>query len=89
MHDYFLKFSSEGEANAVLFEGVERQNKYTAIDVIGTIYKPTGNTITTDDDTVPEMAAINGWHVNVRNKTEAPELDRFSVVVNTPVRVWA
>ena len=89
MYDYLLKFRSEAEANAVLFEGVDRQNKYTAIDVIGTIYKPTGNTITTDDVKEPEMAAIDGWHVNVRSETESPELDQFSVVVNTPVRVWA
>ena len=89
--DYFLRFADEAEANGVLFEGdgEERRAKYTAIDVIGTIYKPTGNMIDTDEGEAPEMAPIDGWHVNVRHMGEALELAPFQVYPATPVRMWA
>jgi hypothetical protein len=63
--------------------------KYTAVDVIGTIYKPTGIINTTAEGDVPEMAPIEGWHVNVRHAGEATELDAFVVQVDNPVRMWA
>lgn len=89
--DYFLRFADETEANGVLFEGdgEERRANYTAIDVIGTIYKPTGNMLTTDEGPVDEMAPIPGWHVNVRHMGEALELAPFQVYPATPVRMWA
>ena len=37
-----------------------------ALDVIGTIYKPTGKTLTVDGMEVPEMAPIAGYHANLR-----------------------
>ena len=37
-----------------------------ALDVIGTIYKPTGNILTVDGMEVPEMAPIPGYHANLR-----------------------
>lgn len=97
--DYFLKFADEAEANSILFNEETIVNddvvetlkvpKYTAIDVIGTIYKPTGKMLTVEDgEPVPEMAAIPGFHVNVRHETEAPELQQFAVTPSTPVRVW-
>lgn len=86
MHDYFLKFSSQAQADAVLFDG--EVGKYTAIDVIGTIYKPTGKMLTTDDGDVSEMAPVPGWHVNVRHTAEAPELNAYSVAPSSPERVW-
>ena len=97
--DYCLKFTDQAEADAVLF--TEQTNvqddivetvktpKYAAIDVIGTIYKPTGEMITTDEGEVLEMAPLDGWHVNVRHTAEAPELDAYKVEVATPVRGWA
>jgi hypothetical protein len=89
--DYHLRFDSEAAADAVLFEGdgEERQAKYQAIDVIGVIYKPTGEMLITDEGEVPEMAPVDGWHVNVRHKEEAPELDAFRIFPQSPVRVWA
>jgi hypothetical protein len=97
--DYFLKFTSQKAADAVLFakdtilvDGVSEvvmRPKYTAIDVIGTIYKPTGNITTVDDVRTPEMAAVTGYHVNVRHDAEAPELDSYVIQVATPSRVWA
>lgn len=100
--DYFLKFSDETEANAVLF--TEKTNvqgdvvetvlvpKYAAVDVVGVIYKATGNVLPAEDgsgDAVDEMAPIDGWHVNVRHTDEAPELDAYKVEVKTPSRAWA
>jgi hypothetical protein len=100
--DYFLKFADEAEANAALF--TEQTNvqddvvetvlvpKYAAVDVVGTIYKPTGNVLPAEDgsgDAVPEMAPIDGWHVNVRHTAEAPELEAFRVFPATPSRAWA
>ena len=97
--DYHLKFTDQAEADAVLF--TEQTNvqgdivetvkvpKYAAVDVIGTIYKPTGKLLQTDEGEVPEMAPVEGWHVNVRHTDEAPELDAYKVEVATPVRGWA
>jgi len=97
--DFMLRFTDPAEADAVLFD--EQTNvdgdvvetvkvpKYAAIDVIGTIYKPTGEMITTDDGEAPEMAPVDGWHVNVRHNAEAPELAAYQVFPQAPVRGWA
>ena len=85
--DYFLRFADEAEATAVLFDG--ETPRYAAIDVIGTIYKPTGEMIDTDEGEAPEMAPVDGWHVNVRHTAEAPELAAFQVTPQSPVRGWA
>jgi hypothetical protein len=66
--------------------------KYAAVDVVGTIYKPTGNVLPAEDESgeaVPEMAPIDGWHVNVRHTEPAPELDAYKVAPKSPVRGWA
>jgi hypothetical protein len=86
MIDYYLKFETEADA-AVLYDG--DQPKYPNTDVIGVIYKPTGATVDTPDGPMPEMAPLDGWHVNVRCSEEQPELDAYVVQVKTPVRVWA
>lgn len=97
--DMFLKFADQAEADSVLFD--EQTNvqgdvvetvkvpKYAAVDVIGTIYKPTGKVLTTDEGEVPEMAPIDGWHVNVRHMGEAAELENYKVFPATPARMWA
>jgi hypothetical protein len=93
--DYFLKFEDEAVADAVLFdmvhdgEGYTKRPRYAAIDVIGTIYEPTGKMTTTDEGEAPEMAPIDGWHVNVRHTNEAPELEQYRVHPATPQRMWA
>jgi hypothetical protein len=103
--DYFLKFESEAQAKAVLFSvvgaveadpenGVEAQEgyeltKYPAVDMIGVIYKPTGQFVNTTEGDVPEMIALAGFHANVRTKDEAPELEPYRVYPVTPSRMWA
>lgn len=94
-YDYMLKFNSESECNQILFteQTIQEQTlmvpKYTAVDVIGTIYEPTGNMITNEYGDVPEMTPVSGWHANVRHVNEAPELASYQVFPATPVRVWA
>ncbi|MEN9761282.1 MAG: hypothetical protein RI906_1108 [Pseudomonadota bacterium] len=97
--DFMLRFTDAAEADAVLFD--EQTNvdgdvvetvkvpRYAAIDVIGVIYKPTGEMITTDEGEVPEMAPVDGWHCNVRHNAEAPELEAYQVFPQAPVRGWA
>lgn len=50
MIEYYLKFTSEEEALATLYE--QEDPKYVNISVIGTIIK--------------DEVALEGWHVNVK-----------------------
>lgn len=66
-----------------------------AIDVIGTLHEPTGTMLTDEEgNQYPQMAPIEGWHVNVRlvgdTKREAVEAINtiYGVVPNSPSRVW-
>ncbi len=82
MEDLYLRFPDQQTAEAVL-DGLDG-----AIDIIGTIYKPTGNVIVTGDSEMLEMAALPGWHVNTRGEA-TDELRSYAVEVATPFRVWA
>lgn len=98
--DYTLKFKTEAEANAILFgdqldvqgnvvETVKVSNfPQHAIDIIGVIYKPTGKLLTSEEGSFDEMAAVPGWHVNVRGEENAT-LAQYHIEVATPVRGWA
>ena len=66
-----------------------------AIDVVGTLHEPTGNTLTDDDGMeYPEMQEMTGWHVNIRLMGDAVRetveaLDTtHGVTPETPMRVW-
>ena len=66
-----------------------------AIDVVGTLHEPTGTMLTDDEgNEYPEMAAVDGWHVNirlvgdaVRDTVEALDTSH-GVTPNSPSRVW-
>lgn len=88
MTDYTLKFTTEAAANTVLFDGEDSRYPEHVIDIIGTIYKATGKTTLVDGIEQPVMAAVPGWHVNMRGPEDAT-LDKYSVTVSTPQRVWA
>ena len=62
-----------------------------ALDVIGTIYQPTGEISLVDGQEVPVTAPVSGYHVNVRTTSEelAAVLDAQRTYPVTPVRVWA
>jgi len=60
-----------------------------ALDVIGVIYKPTGEMLTDDDGgEYPEMAAIDGWHSNLITEEEVEGLPEI-VAPATPYRIWS
>ena len=91
MIDYFLKFQDEQEANSTLY-GEDGTPLAAAIDIIGTIWKPTGVMLTAEDGSeVSETAPIEGFHVNVRTPEPVEALEPFRVDPEpiTPVRVWA
>ena len=66
-----------------------------AIDIVGSISKPTGNTLTdADGNEYREQAPIDGWHINIRllndtfrEVTEAIDLTN-GTSPETPSRVW-
>ena len=98
--DYTLKFPTEAAANKVLFgdqldvqgnvvETVKVSNfPGHSVDIIGTVYKPTGKMLAGDESSYPEMAPVEGWHVNVRGE-EDDTLAQYHIEVLTPVRMWA
>jgi hypothetical protein len=101
-YDYLCKFESEAQAKSVLYrkEGVVEANEelgieanegydvpnYDMMDIIGAIYKPTGET---DEEGNPVMADVGGYHVNVRNFKPAPELSAYTVTPTNQYRKWA
>jgi hypothetical protein len=62
-----------------------------SLDVIGTIYQPTGETSLVDGEEVPVMAEVTGYHVNVRTASQdvADALADLRTYPVTPARVWA
>jgi hypothetical protein len=66
-----------------------------AIDVVGTLSEPTGNTLTDDNDMeYPEIQALDGWHVNIRLvgdevRAAVEALDTsHGVTPSAPQRIW-
>lgn len=67
-----------------------------AMDIVGTIHKPTGNTLTdSEGHEYPEMAPIDGWHINIRLGSEARRADVEALSQyfvdpepQTPERIW-
>ena len=68
-----------------------------AIDVVGVIHKPTGTMLTDAEGfEYPEMAALDGWHINIRilNDNKRADVEALSAYFvdpepMTPSRVWA
>ena len=99
MIDFYLKFPDEVTATSILYTTVsEVQDEegnvlveasttpnYQNISIIGTISKPTEEL---DAEGNPVMAALEGWHVNVK-ADESPELVQYQVFPLAPMRVWA
>jgi hypothetical protein len=66
-----------------------------AIDIVGVIYKPTGEMLTdAEGNEYPEMAPLDGWHINIRligdaDRSKIDTLSEYLVEPKTPMRVWA
>lgn len=104
MTDYHLRASDATalydvlEAAGVVTEGdhgwhVTDAHKY-ALDVIGEVYKPTGETIQTDDGEQNVLRNVGGFHANLR-VIDASSFDADKIALITietpanPVRAWA
>ena len=91
----FLKFQSEAAAIAAFAPWATDEATYpnyigtVAVDVVGVIHKPTGDTlIDSEGNRYPDMQPIPGWHVNLSG--EVPELAAFEIdAPDTPARIFA
>lgn len=86
-----LSPNREGEYPADSIVEYVKKPKFLNMDIIGDIYKPTGE-VTTDSNgfDVPVMEKLEGYHVNIRLANEdASSLQDFVVVPSNPIRVWA
>ena len=66
-----------------------------AIDIVGVIHKPTGNTLMDDAGfEYEETTPLDGWHINVRLMGDARRADvealdaAYGVTPKSPSRVW-
>ena len=95
MQTFFLKFADEAEAIEQLAAYRTEDQWQTAsvdhaLDVVGAIYQPTGIVITNDDgESYPEMAALDGFHVNLAIAELPESLAPFVVTPSQPARVFA
>lgn len=76
----FLRFTSEAAARTAFADYLTEDGGWpsyigtVAVDVVGTIHRPTGNML---EDDVPEMAALPGFHINLSDSV--PELAGFEI----------
>ena len=62
------------------------------LDIIGTMYRETGNMPTTDDGMeYPETEAMDGFHANLRENLTAEQEAALPTIAApaTPYRIWA
>jgi hypothetical protein len=99
--DIHLKFPDEAKANSLMLAAgllqqvtdddgnVTNVQGHQMIDIIGSIYKPTGVMLTNEDGSkYPEMADVGGWHVNMRGEVPASIKPYVITVSGTPYRIW-
>lgn len=86
----FLRFTSEAAARAAFADYLTEDGEWpayigpSAVDVVGIIHRPTGNML---DDDVPEMVALDGFHINLSDSV--PGLTEFEIdPPTTPARVF-
>jgi len=86
------------EGAEIMTETIRQPKVGQNLDVIGVIWKPTGKTLTVKsvndtDMAVPEMAAIDGYHANLRGGLTDAQIatlgDMIITAPATPYRVWA
>ena len=86
----FLRFSDEAAARAAFADHLIKGEwpayiGTAAVDVVGTIHRPTG--ITLEDD-LPEMAALPGFHINLSDTVTG--FAQFEIEPPaTPARIFA
>lgn len=87
--NHYLKFPNQAAADSILLDG--ETPRHRNIDTIGTIYKATG-VMMKDKDGIeyPEMAPLDGWHVNVwvLPEEDAAPLQPYVIEPSNAVRCW-
>lgn len=102
---YYLRFASETEADAALFEAgylhedtfEEETRTYYAVkdqigdvDIVGEIWNSDGVFDEETLEVITPPTKKDGWHVNVILEKELPEvLQEFAVAPRNPYRVFA
>ena len=99
--DFYLKLASEASMPSVLSSFYDEEGEFVSntadysIDVVGVLHEATGVTLTNNEGMeYPEMAALDGWHVNIRLSGDAVRdvaeaLDvSHGVTPDTPKRGW-
>ena len=100
MNDFYLKAPDEKSLfNALEAAGLLSEDgrpllssQHHALDIIGTIYEPTGETFVDEEtgEEYPVTQAVEGYHANVRAETLPESLQQFVIPApSAPVRVWA
>lgn len=98
--DYYLKSPTESDMHVALHKAgilvTQGDETYSTCDIsfVGTIYEETGRTLTDEDgNEYPEMAHIDGYHVNllVRGELSPEQLTILPIIPkpNNPHRVFA
>lgn len=76
--NYEVTDPETGETSVVL-DGepyLVTDTKDYSLDVVGLIYKPTGNMLTDGDgNEYPEQVDVDGWHVNIKLARDIPNKD--------------
>lgn len=96
--DYTTQVDEETGEETQVPEGdpyLVRNTRDYSIDVVGTIFEPTGNMIIDEEGfEYPESAPVPGWHINirvvgdnVRDTVEAIDT-QYGVTPTSPSRVW-
>jgi hypothetical protein len=96
--DYYLRFESEADAQAVLYTEepsawdeaghvteTTLKSNFRNIDVLGTLY---AQQATQDPENPPEPVAIDGWHVNVRTLPDEDGAPLEAYRVDPEPQVW-
>ena len=99
MKTYFLKFADEAQAIEQLtaFRSIDESGAVWvhasvahALDVIGTLFRPTGAMVDGEDGIqFPEMAPLDGFHANLAIGELPESLVPFAVTPGQPARVFS
>lgn len=89
----YLQFASEAAARLAFAPWIVENAwpsyiEVVAVDVVGRIQRPTGSVIDTPEGSIPEMALIPGWHINL--SAPVPALAVYEIAApSSPDRVFA
>ena len=97
MKDYFLRAQSREQIDQALIDAgllsITNDEPITSpevaiLDYIGQIPEETGRMVTDEDGfEYPEMAAIDGYHINIRGEL-TPEQLAILPIINRPKSPW-